>query len=804
MKTVQLTFLLICSFLFCAAKNIEGNKPGFGNKPLCFIENKGQVTDQYGNSRCDIQYIFPATSGLGIFVGPSGIQCQFRKQTTPFLSNQSATSDCIDDGGDAVQFDMYRLDMELVGANKGAKIIEEELGGYFEKHFSTDTNNRGIVTRSFSKVTYKDVYPGIDWSLYIKDSHLEYDFIVHPGGNVGDIKIRYNGASGIQQSDKAVTVATPMGTITEGQLFSYGLEDGNAVASRFVLKDNVVGFEAGDYTGTLVIDPIFSWGTYFGGPGFDQEPAICTDLLGNIFMSGITNSTAAIATTGAFQTTIGGMADLYLAKFDPSGTVLWSTYYGGNENEFGFGNMACDNTGNVYINGYTTSTTGIAAGTGAYDTTYGGLNDAYLAKFSTTGSLLWSTYYGGSASDVGTGVACDATGNIYMTGYTKSASGIATAGASQPALAGDIDCFVAKFAGSGALLWATYLGGANRDQAFDVACDPIGNVYMTARTMSDTLIATAGAYQTTHGGLIDALLAKFTPGGTLSWATYYGGPNDDWSMRVTCDLFGGVFIAGWTWSDTCIATAGAYDTVFDGGAYDGYLAKFNTSGAMQWATYFGGSNNDEVLGIVTDTAGYICVVGSTGSPSGIATPGAYRTTISPGGSAYMAQFDYQGNKTYATYYGGTSSDAASDVVCYGTDIFMVGYTQSNNDIASSGTYQTVYADGGSDCFLVKFGPAVGDHVNPNPDPPLNIVQCAAYVPIELYPNPTNDILHIRYPMPTNGSIIITDIIGRELVKQHLGANGNTAIDIPHLQSGIYFFKIMENGLLLKAGKFLKQ
>ena len=161
-------------------------------KPLCFIENKGQILDQNNKSRYDIQYKLSAP-GMNLFVGNGQLHYQFRKKEGSGLS-------------------LYRMDVTLLGADKLAQVEATEKQAYYENYYLTYATKDGISANSYNKVTYKNVYPNIDWVVYVKEGKVEYDFVVRPGGNVNDIKLSYGGASSLQiNKDGGITAITQMG-----------------------------------------------------------------------------------------------------------------------------------------------------------------------------------------------------------------------------------------------------------------------------------------------------------------------------------------------------------------------------------------------------------------------------------------------------------------------------------------------------------------------------------------------------------------------------------------------------------------
>jgi len=200
-------------------------------------------------------------------------------------------------------------------------------------------------------------------------------------------------------------------------------------------------------------------------------------------------------------------------------------------------------------------------------------------------------------------------------------------------------------------LWATYYGGADWEEGTSVATDRLGNVYVTGWTYSTTGIA-SGGFQNTFGGGVDAFLVKFDASGNRLWATYYGGSGNEEGYDVTTDTAGNVYLCGYTTSSTGIASGGFQNT-YGGGTSDGFLIKFNASGGRIWGTYYGGTGEDVSQGVTIDKAGNILLVGDTRSTTNIASGGFQN---SPGGGglhdAYLVKFNSAGARTWSTYYGG--------------------------------------------------------------------------------------------------------------------------------------------------------
>ena len=434
------------------------------------------------------------------------------------------------------------------------------------------------------------------------------------------------------------------------------------------------------------------WATYYGEAS--EGDGIAIDKSGNVYISGIVYSDSGIASKGAYQTTCDTInGSVFLAKFNPSGNLLWGTYYGGSIYDWN-AYVAADISGNVYITGTTFSTSGMAT-KGAYKTSGDSIaSDIFLAKFNSAGSLLWGTYYGGGNQNVGWSIATYDT-NVYITGLTGSSSGIATKGAYQT---WDGGAYLTDFSASGALLWGTYYGGD--DNGLSVATDISGNIYITgaADNGNSIDIATSGAYQTSFGGgFSDAFLAKFSSKGNLLWGTYFGGSGQDGGISLAFDKSGNVYMSGGTNSTSGIATSGAYQTSFAGGSPygDGFIAKFTTKGNLLWATYYGGSGDDQTFGISTDSSNNLYVTGYTESLSGIATSGAYQTSLSGIDDAFLAEFH---NHTYKNDAGIYRVLNPANNICAGSLPVKVELLNYGSDTLKSvkinwevnGTAQTTY------------------------------------------------------------------------------------------------------------------
>ena len=558
------------------------------------------------------------------------------------------------------------LDMQLVGARPDAPargLVEQ--GGTANYFIGKEPGgwHRDIAT--FGRVQYAGVYPGIDLVYYGNQQQLEYDFDVAPGANPGAITLTFPGATGIDlDAAGELVLHTAGGDVVQHAPVVY--QDGptgrQPVAGRYVLEgDGHVGFALGSYDPkrALVIDPTLAYSTYLGGNGLDEGRAIAVDDAGDAYVTGYTTSTNFPTTPGAFQTEPAGNANVFVAKLNDTGTALvYATYLGGQGADEGWG-IAVDAAGNAFVTGDTTSRD-FPTTPGAFQRQPGGgVSNAFVAKLNATGSaLVYATYLGGSRDDHGRGIALNSAGQALVAGYTASPDFPTTAGAFQTRIAGRTNAFVVQLNAAGTgLVYGTYLGGGGNDYAYAIAANAAGNAFVTGATSSPDFPTTPGVVQDTPGGGTDAFVAKLNATGT----------------------------------------------------------------ALVYATYLGGSGNDEGTGIAVGAAGQAYVIGDTLSGDFPTTEDALQPTNRGRQNTFVAELNATGTAlVYATYLGGSANDFGTGIAVDASEnVYVTGYTSSGNFPITPGAFQT-RRGAAPDAFVAKFsvvGPAVRFQVtasNPTP------------------------------------------------------------------------------------------
>lgn len=661
-----------------------------------FEENRGQVRHLDAQYPHQVQYILK-DKGVTLFFHKTGITYQMT--SFEYVEDESLSPMRAGKNRKKVKsVSTYRFDQVWEGASENTTLQAEEPLAGTSLYWLAESQ---VGVSHYAKIIYRNIYPNIDIEYYIKENRLKYDVVVKPGGDVHQVQFQYEGGVEPALVGGKIRIETPLGFLEEQQPVTYS-RNGRKLSSQYSRQAELFGFTVpeGNQEQAFTIDPDLIWGTYYGGTLFDRTDDIAVDASGNVFMSGATGSTNAIALSG-FQNSIGGgTRDAYLVKFNSSGVRQWATYYGGTGDDYGL-DVSLDAIGNIYLAGETNSTTAIASG--GHQTVAGGSLDAFLVKFNTSGTRLWATYYGGTGDDLAYVSVCDASNNVYLIGDTNSAAGIAIGG-HQNTIGGLYDGFIVKFNSSGVRQWATYYGGTDNEYAAGGAVDASGNVFLGGQTWSTAGISTASSHQVAFSGGTnrDAFLVKFNSSGVRQWGTYYGGTGSDYLYATITDAAGNVIIAGDTDSGTAIASGGHQLTLL--GLYDAFVVKFNTSGVRQWGTYYGNTGDDYAAVykcIATDQNSNVFLSGSTTSTTGIAT-GGFMTTLAGGYDAYLVKFNPSGVRQWSTYYGGALDDYGR-AVSFDTSadfVYLGGTTYSTTGIALGGHQGTLGGDG--DGFLVKF------------------------------------------------------------------------------------------------------
>jgi len=705
MKKLLLLLVLSASTIFANSGANELLQKS--NNKNYFIENRGQWTQE-------VKYL-AKIGGMNAWITDFGVVYYYYKITRNYTEEELLQKPEYEQEeyrrkntsvkGHVVKsiFNNNNFSQHFVGENQ-----QETYYNYF---LGNDKSKWVSNVQLFEGATIEELYQGIDIKYYFDEGLLRYDFIIKPGADIAQITIALEGMDSYTINDNGeLELETSLGKISHRDIVAYQKNtngENEIVKTLFTQKENgAIGFVAENYDKQkeLIIDPLV-YSTFIGGNGNDQGLAIALDNSGNVFVTGITNSTDYPVSSGAYDEIYnGGNADIFVSKLNSTGTALvYSTFIGGNGNDQGLA-IALDNSGNVFVSGGTESTD-YPVTSGAYDESFNGSADVFVSKLNSTGTaLVYSTFLGGSGDDRGDGISLDNSGNVFVTGSTNISDFPVTSGAYDESFNGDYDVFVSKLNSTGtALVYSTFLGGNFNDRGHGITLDNSGNVFVAGFTISTNYPVTSGAYDESFNGDLDVFVTKLNANGSqLEYSTFLGGSGTDWMKGITLDNTGNVIVTGLTLSTNYPVTSGAYDESFNGD-YDVFVSKLNSTGtALVYSTFLGGSGYDKGDGIALDNTGNVIVTGVTLSTNYPVTSGAYDESFNGSADVFVSKLNSTGTAlVYSTFIGGTSGEGGYAIALDNIgNVIVTGFTGSTDYPVVSGAYDESF-NGDSDVFVTK-------------------------------------------------------------------------------------------------------
>jgi len=667
----------------------------FGRVPVFFVPNRGQT---------DKRVEFYVRGGdKTVYFAPEGVT---------FAMSYPARS------GAKKESERWVVKLDFLGARKDVKPEGLEETGAVISYFNGKPGEWKTGLPAYSRIVYRDLWPGIDLAYKGEMDKLKYEFIVHPGADPSRIKLAYRGTERVVLTEEGrLEVKTPAAAFeddipvayqdvkgtrrtvpvtyaladTEGAL-SLEVASGSRMTPRAVSEgpEHIYGFGVGEYdrSRTLVIDPaVFVYCGYIGGASAqgDCGRAIAVDSAGCAYIAGIANDDqSSFPVTVGPDLTYGGAGDAFVAKVDASGTgLVYCGYIGGSQNDAGLG-IAVDGSGNAYVTGVTASGADTFPATVGPDLTYnGGVFDVFVAKVDPSGTgLVYCGYIGGSGEEHWSSIAVDDLGNAYVSGLTRSNETTfpVKVGPDLTYNGGDCDAFVAKVNSSGTgLVYCGYIGGSGGEVGFGIAVDSSGNAYVTGQTSSTqtTFPVKVGPILTSDGGVY---VAKVNSSGTgLDYCGYIGG--GAWS-KIAVDGSGNAYVAASTDSTEAVFPVKVGpDLTYNGGELDVWVAKVNSSGSgLDYCGYIGGAGRDEFNGITVDNSGHAYVTGVTySSESTFPVLNGPDLTYNGGGDAFVAEVDSSGTGLVdCGYIGGAGADSGYGIAVDSLgDVYVTGVTGSS-------------------------------------------------------------------------------------------------------------------------------
>jgi hypothetical protein len=703
------------------------------------------------------------------------------------------------------------IKQEFVGANEVRPLGRGRLSWNSNFFYGNISENWCTDVPNYAEVWYENIYDGIDLRYYTNDKGLKYDFIVHPGADLEQIKIRYAGANELRMDNSGdLIISTKIGDILDTGLYIYQENHGirNAINGNIQLfTDLEYGFDIkGDYDRSkpIIIDPQIEFSTFFGGNSFEYPFGISVDSNDNSYLTGITNSIDFNSTPGAHDTVHNGQyADGYVIKFNQNGSALeYATFLGGLNWNY-CRSIYVDKKGNAYIAGETNSSD-FPMTNSSYDTTFNSGWDVFVTKLNYNGSqLVYSTFIGGGWHEDTWSIIVNENGSAHITGVTVSNDFPTTTKSYDKVLNGVSDVYVLKLDPNGSSLeFSTFLGGTKDENGYGLDIDQNDNVYITGITISDDFPTTPGAFDRTinskpHQQSYDVFVSKLNSNGTqLLYSTFVGGWHNDYGKGIIVDQMCNAYVTGYTPSDDFPVTPGAYDITHNGGGDvgDAFAFKLNyNASSLIYSTFIGGNAWEFGLDIELDALNNAYVFGTTNSTNFPTTIDAYNRVLNGSYDTFICQLDNFGaTLLYSTYFGGSSYEwGFCGTLDLNSNIYIAGYTTSQGFPTTPGAYNRTL--GGVGGFLTKF--SYDKHLNISyleflfKNKPTKI----AYSQLRTYSFSTK-IIDSNIPKDTKDQILLIDPGGLEIKLTWNSLNNtftksndpNNYINIENT-SNVYFF-----------------
>lgn len=528
----------------------------------------------------------------------------------------------------------------------GRQLLHETFVGINSTTPQSDIGDDGQI-HPLGEVTYNNLWDGINLSYDTPPSGiLRSTYYLAPGADPAQIRFNYNLPVSLDPNG-ALVFTTGLGVLSASAPVAWQ-EIGDQripVEVEFKLSSQnggqQVSFEVGEFDPEygLTIDPTFTWNTFMGGTGSDAAYAIAVDSAGNIYVTGNSDRS-----WGSPLRAYAGGIDAFVAMFNSNGVLQWNTFLGGTGNDYGYG-ITVDNSGNIYIAGYSERTWGSPV------VGYSGNADAFAARLNNSGSRQWHTFMGSLYNDYAYSITADGSGNVYLTGNSGYTWGSPVA----PFSGGNTDAIIVKLNGAtGVRIWHTFLGGLRNDFGRAITLDASGSIYITGQsdgTWGSPVTPISGTGNEGFAAKVDGLT------GTRIWNTFIGGiASSDVGQALALDQTGNIYITGSSttnWGSPIVPFTRTQDA---------FAIKLNNNGTVQWLTFIGGTGTDIGRGIGIDTTGYIYITGNSN-----ATWGSPANPYAGSNDAFLTRLNADGARQWNSFMGGSGSDVA-----YGISISPTG------------------------------------------------------------------------------------------------------------------------------------
>ncbi len=539
--------------------------------------------------------------------------------------------------------------------------------------------------------------------------------------------------------------------------------------------------------------PDWLWAKSCGSPGTDLLQSIAVDDSGNVYSIGYFEGTGDFdPDTTIFPLTSNGGEDIFILKLNDHGDFVWAKSLGGVGFDYGY-SIITDELGHVYITGFFSDTVDFDPGPGTSISVSAGLNDIFVARYSSEGDFEWVRTMGGLGSDASQAIALDDSSNIVLTGSFMDTADFDPDSASTFNLTanGELEIFVAKIDSGGNFRWAKSFGGIEDDQGYNITTDTAGNVYTTGY-FEKTVDFDPGPgifNLTSAGNLPDAFISKLDRSGDFVWAkAFIGvGSNDGYSVKV--DQSGNVYSTG-SFNNTVDfdPDSTVVYNMTSAGAFEIFVSKLDSLGNFVWAKSMGGTDDDQAFSLALDDSCNIYTTGIFRSTADFDpdVTGVMNLSAVGGFDSFLSVFDSAGNFLWVKQAGGSSSDRGNSLLAITKDeIYLGGYFYSPS--ISFGTINLTNDSNSAgfipDVFVSKLGKMTTTGIEKRIESGITI-----------FPNPASERITIQIPEAIRGKTIMNllDAEGRKICSNVSVDHSSIEILVRDVVDGIYFLQIISD------------
>ena len=464
---------------------------------------------------------------------------------------------------------------------------------------------------------------------------------------------------------------------------------------KYILSLVVVSFVT-----NIIAQPYHEWSFGIGNSGLDQGRSIASDTSGNVYIIGPYSGTVDFDPgIGVFNLTSTGSFDVYIQKLSKSGNLIWAKSIGGTGTELGL-SVSIDYSNNILIAGSFTGTADFDPGVGIANMTSFGNTDAFVLKLNSSGNYLWAKQFGGTLADQVWSVSADHSNNVILGGEFRGSGDFDPGpGTLNLTSVGNRDFFIVKLTDMGNLDWAYGAGSTSHDMVHAVSVDANNNI-LIAGVFESTVDFNygIGTNNLTSSGNWDAFVQKLDSNGAFVWVKKMGGASDDVALTLSVNtnddiIVGGYFSGTGTFGGTFLSSAGGNDI---------FIAKCSSNGSNLWGNRIGGSSNESLKSLISNTNGDIYSTGIFQSTVDFDPgTGVFNMTGTSGEDIFISKLDVSGNFGWALQMSSGGDESGTAITVNKTNIYCTGYFNSTIDLDPAVGVNSTNPVGGFDAFVVR-------------------------------------------------------------------------------------------------------